>query len=100
MTTANDGTVSVTVELFGHARLVYGHREIAAHLPPDMASSDLALALHTLAPSLRGVVVEESGRGLMESYAANLNGISFLESSPVRIKDGDRIYVFSSQAGG
>ena len=90
----------MTVELFGHARLVCGRREIALQLPSEVKSSDLACALHGSAPSLRGIVVDENGDGLMASYTANLNGLSFLESSPVRVQEGDRIFVFSSQAGG
>lgn len=100
MTAANQDTACVTVELFGHARLVCGQKEIAAQLPSNLDSAGLATALSNLAPILRGVVVDENGQGLMQSYTANLNGLSFVESSPVRIVDGDRIYVFSSQAGG
>ena len=44
--------------------------------------------------------MDESGHGLMASYTANLNGHFFMENSPVRIFEGDRIFVFSSQAGG
>ena len=93
-------TVTVTVELFGHARLASGQKQIELHLPRTLNSSDLADALYTSVPPLRGVVVDESGHGLMASYTANLNGHSFLESTPVRIVEGDRIFVFSSQAGG
>ena len=100
MKTSSRETVSVTVELFGHARLVYGHKEIAVQLPTELVSSEFAAALDALAPSLRGVVVDDSGHGLMASYAANLNGLAFLENSPVRLEEGDRIFVFSSQAGG
>jgi len=100
MTVTGTRTVSVTVELFGHARLVSGHKEITLKLPAELGHSDLAAALYSSTPSLRGVVVDEAGHGLMASYTANLNGHSFLESSPVRITEGDRIFVFSSQAGG
>ena len=100
MRSADQDTACVTVELFGHARLVCGQKEIAAQLPSNLDAAGLALALLTLAPILRGVVVDENGQGLMQSYTANLNGLSFVESSPVRVFDGDRIYVFSSQAGG
>ena len=100
MKSTDDKTVSVTVELFGHARFVSGRKEIALRLPPELTSSDLAAGISDSVPSLRGVVVDESGHGLMASYTANLNGHSFMESSPVRIVKGDRIFVFSSQAGG
>jgi molybdopterin converting factor small subunit len=93
-------TASVTVELFGHARLVCGVKQIEIELPTESDASDLATALHHAVPSLRGVVVDEVGHGLMASHTANLNGLSFLESSVVPIADGDQIYVFSSQAGG
>ena len=93
-------TVSVTVELFGQARLVCGHKEIALHLPSKLSSSDLAVALYDSAPALKGVVVDEGGHGLMASYTANLNGHSFLENCPIHLEEGDRIFVFSSQAGG
>ena len=93
-------TVSVTVELFGHARLVSGQKEIELQLPSELTSSDLAQALYSSAPSLKGVAVDECGKGFMASYTANLNGLSFLEGSLVRIVEGDRIFVFSSQAGG
>ena len=100
MKAASRDTVLVTVELFGHARHVFGHKEIEVQVPTELASSGLATALDALAPSLRGVVVDDSGQRLMASYAANLNGLAFLENSPVQLEEGDRIFVFSSQAGG
>lgn len=100
MKATNARTVLVTVELFGHARLVCGRKEIAIQLPTELTSSDLAQALYASTPSLKGVVVDELGHDLMASYTANLNGHSFLEDSLVRVTDGDRILVFSSQAGG
>ena len=93
-------TASVTVEVFGHARLVCGVKEIEIELPSESDASDLAGALCTAAPPLRGIVTDEAGRQLMTSYTANINGVSFLGDSSVRIADGDRIFVFSSQAGG
>ena len=100
MKVTNPRTVSVTVELFGHARLVFGRKEVVLQLPSELTSSDLAGALCASAPSLKGVIVDDAGHGLMASYTANLNGHSFLESCPIRIEEGDRIFVFSSQAGG
>ena len=100
MRTTIPDTVLVTVELFGHARLVCGVKEIAVELPHWSDSSDLASALHSAAPKLRGVVIDEKGQSFLASYTANVNGHCFLDSSPARIAEGDRIYVFSSQAGG
>ena len=100
MRAAESKTSSVTVELFGHARIVCGVKHIDIELPSESNASDLASALDSTVPSLRGVVIDEVGRGLMTSYTANVNGVEFLEDSAVRIADGDRIFVFSSQAGG
>ena len=91
---------TVTAELFGHARLVCGVREIEIELPSNADASDLASALFSAVPTLGGVVTDECGRRLMSSYTANLNGIAFLDDSSVSLSDGDRIFVFSSQAGG
>ena len=100
MRAAKSKTVSVAVEFFGHARLKCGVKQIDIELPSEAGASDLATALWSAVPSLRGVVVDEAGRELMASYTANLNGLAFLERSAVRIVGGDRIFVFSSQAGG
>ena len=100
MKTTDPRIVSVTVELFGHARLMCGVKQIDVELPSESDTSDLANALGSAVPSLRGIVTDETGRGLMTSYTANLNGLSFLGCTPMRIADGDRIFVFSSQAGG
>ncbi len=90
----------VTVELFGHARLVSGVREVEARIPARADSSHIAAALVSEAPALSGVAVSEDGRSLMPSYTANLNGLAFIGDEPVSVSSGDRIYVFSSQAGG
>jgi molybdopterin converting factor small subunit len=100
MKATDSRTASVTVEIFGHARFVCGVKQAKVELPYESDASDLAIALCSAVPSLRGVVVNAAGRGLMASYTANINGLSFLDSSAVRIADGDRIFVFSSQAGG
>ena len=100
MKLAGPQIASVTVELFGQARLVSGVRQIDMSLPSELGSSDLANALSVALPALSGVAVDEAGHELMPSYTANINGISFLADSTVRIADGDRIFIFSSQAGG
>lgn len=100
MKVAGSETVSVTVELFGHARLICGVKQIDIELPLESDATDFATALCSALPSLRGVVIDEAGRGLMTSYTANINGLSFLDESVLHITDGDRIFVFSSQAGG
>ena len=100
MRTTDTSAVCVTVELFGHARLVCGVKQIDVDLPSESNLTDLANALNSAVPLLRGVVIDDSGNGFMSSYTANINGHSFLEKSSARVVDGDRIFVFSSQAGG
>lgn len=100
MKVAGSETVSVTVELFGHARLVCGVKQIDIDLPIESDATDFATALCSAVPSLRGTVIDEAGRELATSYTANINGLSFLDDSALRMSDGDRIFVFSSQAGG
>ena len=88
------------MEIFGHARLKCGIKQVEIELPAESDTSDLARALRGAAPALAGVAVEDDGRGLTPSYTANVNGVSFMGDSAVRVADGDRIFVFSSQAGG
>ena len=93
-------TARVSVEIFGHARLVSGAREVALVLPSVAGASELADALGRALPSLVGVAVSEDGGGLMPSYTANLNGATFIGDVPVSLEDGDKVFIFSSQAGG
>ena len=93
-------SVCVRIELFGGARLVSGEREVAAILPARANSDDVAAALAAALPVLVGVAVSEGGRAMLPSYVANLNGAAFIESERAALCEGDRILVFSSQAGG
>ena len=93
-------TASVKVELFGYARQVSGVREISLDLPNEAGALEIADALGRAAPSLVGVAVSERGCGLMPSYTANVNGATFVGDAPVNLADGDRVFIFSSQAGG
>lgn len=93
-------SASVRIELFGNARLVSGERELAALLPARANADDVAAALAAAIPALVGVAVSEDGREMLPSYVANLNGAAFIEGERAALRDGDSIYVFSSQAGG
>ena len=92
--------VMARVELFGHARTIAGVRDLQLALPTQSGASDLAAALADALPSLLTVALEEDGSRLLPSYTANLNGLSFMEDTPIPISPGDTIYLFSSQAGG
>ncbi len=99
----NEGSanrVSVRVELFGGARAAGGVKEVEVSLPASASSSDVARALRRALPNLVGVAIDERGEALLTSYTANLNGLTFMDDSPLRLAAGDSILVFSSQAGG
>ena len=97
---AASASASVRIELFGNARLVSGEREAAVRLPSRANADDVAAALAAAIPALVGVAVSEDGREMLPSYVANLNGAAFIEGERAALRDGDCIYVFSSQAGG
>ena len=97
---AMPAAVSLTVELFGSARLLAGRREATIVAPDYCSIRELASALAAAVPSLVGDVVREDGTGLEGSYVFNLNGVRFLEEDAVALSPGDRLLLFSSQAGG
>ena len=90
---------SVTVEIYGNARLLSGRSEVRVTLPERACASDVAERLARAAPELVGEVVDASGC-LAPSYVLNLNGRRFLTESSAPIGESDRILLFSSQAGG
>ena len=96
---SSDAEVSATVELFGNARLLAGRSTVQLTLPVDVSASQVAGRLAAALPELVGEVLNPEG-GLMTSYILNLNGTAFMSETGRRIKHGDRILLFSSQAGG
>ena len=92
--------VRISVELFGTARMVCGTRAVEIEAPPSTSAERLAALLAQSHPELRGKVVRHDGSGLLPSYTFNLNGFSFIDSGDVRLKPGDSVLLFSSQAGG
>ena len=92
--------VSVTVELFGTARMTSGRRQVEILVPERPTTAELAAALAEVCPELTGKVLEEDLSGLQESYTLNLNGTDFVSDGPLHLKPGDSLLLFSSQAGG
>ena len=92
--------LDIQVELFGLARLICGRREVGIRVPVPARPSDIAAALSDSCPDLIDKVVRDDRSGLQESYTFNLNGTAFLGFEEVRLSPGDRILLFSSQAGG
>ena len=97
---AAPAAVSLTVELFGSARLLAGRREVEIAAPAHCTIRELVSSLTSVVPDLVGDVVRKDGVGLEGSYLFNLNGVRFLEEEAVTLKAGDRVLLFSSQAGG
>lgn len=95
-----DAVVSVTIELFGTARMACGRREIEACLPANACVSDVAAALAANCPDLIGVALRDDLSGLMTSYTLNLNATEFVEGGVLALREGDTLLLFSSQAGG
>ena len=100
MNTKTKNSVLVSVELFGHARTVAGVRDVKLALPPQSSASDLAAALADALPSLVSIALDKNGARLLSSYTANLNGLAFMGDDPIPLSPGDKIFLFSSQAGG
>ena len=100
MNTKTKNSVLVSVELFGHARTVAGVRDVKLALPLQSSASDLAAALADALPSLVSTALDKNGARLLSSYTANLNGLAFMGDDPIPLSPGDKIFLFSSQAGG
>lgn len=69
-------------------------------IPGAAAPADVVAALAEVCPELVGRAIREDLSGLMESYVFNLNGTKFVSSESLSLKHGDRLLLFSSQAGG
>jgi molybdenum cofactor guanylyltransferase len=91
---------SVTVELFGVARLLAKTPSVSLSLPPDATLSDVLAALAERLPVLAGRVINSSGGGLVSGYTCNINGLEFVRSASATVNPGDRIFVLSADAGG
>ena len=95
--------VAIIVELFGTARIACGQHEVALELPASPTLADLANSLASACPELIGNAILDDMSGLMKSYTLNLNGTAFVSDAPgqhIELQDGDRLLLFSSQAGG
>jgi molybdopterin-guanine dinucleotide biosynthesis protein A len=94
------GSVFLTVELFGAARLMAKAREIALELAQPARLFDVYGALGARCPVLVGRVVAADGRSLIPGYACNINGVDFVRDSNAQVHSGDRIFIISADAGG
>lgn len=92
--------VSVSVELFGNARLLAGRQLVPLNVADNCTLGDIAESMGRRHPALVGTVVREDLTGFLKSYTVNLNGVEFIDDRHQRLSDGDSLLVFSSQAGG
>ena len=92
--------VTIQAELFGLARLLCARRQVQITVPAQATTSHLVAALATACPQLVGQAILEDRSGLEESYTFNLNGTAFLSDQQLDLKPGDKVLLFSSQAGG
>lgn len=90
----------ITVELFGTARLKAGVQELELSVRSPVTVSNIMEAMANICPSLIGDIISHDRSELVNSHILNLNGLSFVNSDPIDLKTGDKLLLFSSQAGG
>ena len=90
--------VSVTVELFGVARLLAKTKEVPLSLPQEATLAHVFSALAEKLPVLAGRIINSGG--LVSGYACNINGLDFARGPSAKIKSGDKIFILSADAGG
>ena len=90
----------IIVELFGMARISCGRSDFEIELPPDGGMESIVEALADACPALVGVAIRDDRTGLLDSYTFNLNGTTFVSTETSRLREGDRLLLFSSLAGG
>jgi molybdopterin-guanine dinucleotide biosynthesis protein A/molybdopterin converting factor small subunit len=93
-------TLSLTVELFGVARLKAKTNQIALQLLPRATVIDALTALANACPALLGAVIAPDMQALLPGHACNLNGLEFIKDYNTPIHDGDHLLILSSDAGG
>lgn len=90
----------IVVELFGMARITSGRRDVEVELPPHGGMESIVEALADACPALVGIAISEDRVSLLDSYTFNLNGKTFVSDEDSRLREGDRLLLFSSLAGG
>lgn len=90
----------IKVELFGMARISCGRSDVEIALPRDGGMEGIVEALADECPALVGIAIRDDRAGLLDSYTFNLNGTTFVSGDTSRLREGDRLLLFSSLAGG
>ena len=90
--------VSVSVELFGAARMLAKTQTISLALPQDATLAKVFSALAEKLPILVGRVI--NSEGLIPGYTCNINGVNFVRTQSAKVDSGDKIFILSADAGG
>jgi molybdopterin-guanine dinucleotide biosynthesis protein A/molybdopterin converting factor small subunit len=91
-------SISVSVELFGVARLLAKTQTVPLILVEGATLAHAYAALAEKLPALNGRVVGQAG--LMSGYSCNINGLEFVRASDTKINPGDKLLILSADAGG
>lgn len=100
------GSVVVTVELFGMARMNAGASRISLEVGSQSPVAALLDALGLACPELVGnalCVSDDGTTAVADGYALNRNGLVFLPPNSDALLDwtaGDSLLLLSNQAGG
>jgi len=92
-------TCEITVELFGVPRLRDGRAEILLSFAGGQGPlAELLERLRHASPALAQSCFD--GPRLRPQYVLNLDGQQFLTDPQAALRDGDRLLLFSADAGG
>ena len=91
-------SISVSVELFGVARLLAKTQTVSLALPQEATLAQLLSALAEKLPVLAGRIINADG--LISGYTCNINGLDFVRTPSAKINSGDKIFILSADAGG
>jgi molybdopterin-guanine dinucleotide biosynthesis protein A/molybdopterin converting factor small subunit len=95
---ADSMSVSVSVELFGVARLLAKTHTLSLTLARGATLADVYAALAEQLPVLFGRVINHAG--LTSGYSCNINGLDFVRAPDTKVNSGDKILLLSADAGG
>jgi molybdopterin-guanine dinucleotide biosynthesis protein A len=95
---AQQKAVSVSVELFGVARLLAKTQFVSVELAQGATLAQVFAALREKLPALADRVVNADG--MVSGYACNINGLDFVRDPETKIHSGDKVLILSADAGG
>lgn len=94
----NSNSVSVSVELFGVARLLAKTQTLSLTLSQGATLAHVFSALAEKLPVLVGRIINSDG--LISGYTCNINGLDFVRAPGAKVNSGDKIFILSADAGG